>query len=115
MCNNDMIQNKTEAIMKYPYLLFAMVTTCLAAPPLSADEAASGQAIAFTCAGCHGPEGRSQGVAPALDGEEAEDLYEILIEYKTDEEEGTIMNRIAKGYSDEELRAVAEYYSKVED
>lgn len=75
----------------------------------------SGQAIAFTCAGCHGTNGVSEGVAPSIGGEDAEELYEMMKEFKSGEEEGTIMNRIAKGYSDESLRAVAEYYSKIKD
>ena len=73
----------------------------------------SGQAIAFNCAGCHGTDGRSVGLAPEFNGEDAEDLYDMMVEFKTGPEERRIMNRIAKGYSDTELRAVSEYLSKV--
>lgn len=102
--------------MKIQYLLILALTAAFTAPVVSAEgRHPSGEAVAFTCAGCHGTDGRSQGVAPELNGEDADDLYEMMIEFKTDEEEGTIMNRIAKGYSDPALRAVAEYFAKIED
>jgi len=86
---------------------------CLLAAPLALAAGASGQAIGFTCAGCHGTDGDSQGSAPSLKGEDAETLKEMLMDYKTDKDEGTVMNRIAKGYSDEEIAAVAEYFSQL--
>ena len=99
--------------MTHRNLLAASVLALLAASGAWAEP--TGQAIAFACAGCHGTDGRSVGLAPELNGEDAEDLYEMMVDYKTDKDEGTIMNRIAKGYSDSELRAVSEYLSKVED
>jgi sulfide dehydrogenase cytochrome subunit len=100
--------------MKNRSPVVTLLAAAFAAPTVSAGEP-TGQAIAFTCAGCHGTDGRSQGVAPELNGEEADELYERMIEFKTGKNEGTIMNRIAKGYSDTALRAVAEYFAKVED
>jgi sulfide dehydrogenase cytochrome subunit len=100
--------------MKYRYLFVALTVAGFTAPAVSADHP-SGEAIAYTCAGCHGTDGRSQGVAPELYGEDADDLYEMMLEFKTDKEEGTIMNRIAKGYSDPALRAVSEYFASIED
>ncbi|MGD2073606.1 MAG: c-type cytochrome [Gammaproteobacteria bacterium] len=95
-------------------LRYAILCAVLGAPsPLLAADA-SGQAIAYTCAGCHGTNGVSQGSAPSLAGEKAENLKEMLLDYKNDKEEGTIMNRIAKGYSDAELAAVAEFFSEQE-
>ena len=86
---------------------------CLLVSPLALGAGASGQAIGFTCAGCHGTDGDSQGSAPSLQGEDAERLKEMLMAYKTDKEQGTVMNRIAKGYSDEEIAAVSEYFSRL--
>ena len=86
---------------------------CLLVSPLALGAGASGQAIGFTCAGCHGTDGDSQGSAPSLQGEDAERLKEMLMAYKTDKEQGTVMNRIAKGYSDEEIAAVSQYFSRL--
>jgi cytochrome c553 len=34
-----------------------------------------------------------------------------MIEYKSGKRPGTIMDRIAKGFSDEEIRAIAAWYA----
>ncbi len=92
---------------------YSGLAACLLTSPLALGAGASGQAIGFTCAGCHGTDGDSQGSAPSLKGEDAETLKEMLMDYKTDKDEGTVMNRIAKGYSDEEIAAVSDYFSKL--
>jgi len=94
-------------------LRYSGLTVCLLAAPLALGAGASGQAIGFTCSGCHGTDGDSQGSAPSLQGEGAETLKKMLMDYKTDKRAGTVMNRIAKGYSDAEIAAVSEYFSRL--
>lgn len=66
--------------------------------------------LANTCAGCHGTNGASVGdIMPIIGGMEKEYLIEVLLEYKTGERDSTIMGRIAKGYSENELKAIASY------
>ena len=68
--------------------------------------------LANTCAGCHGTNGASAGdIMPIIGGLEKEYLYAVLSEYKSGERDSTIMGRIAKGYSDNELKAIASYLS----
>lgn len=67
---------------------------------------------AATCAACHGTEGRDQGAIPAIAGRGADALYRALIEFKTGQRPAaTVMPQHAKGYSDEELRRLAEYFA----
>ncbi|MCK5897028.1 MAG: cytochrome c [Cocleimonas sp.] len=74
---------------------------------------ASASMLADTCAGCHGVNGVSKGPAmPSIAGMSAEYLTTVLQAYKSGEAASTIMQRITKGYSDEELAQVAEVYSK---
>ncbi len=74
---------------------------------------ASAKMLANTCAGCHGFNGISKGPStPTIAGFSAEYLTELLIAYKTGDASSTIMGRIAKGYSDDELKQVAEVYAK---
>lgn len=94
-------------------LRYATLSACLLASPFALGAGASGEAIGFTCAGCHGTDGDSQGSAPSLKGEDAATLKEMLMDFKAGKEKATIMDRIAKGYSDEELAAVAEYFAKI--
>lgn len=66
--------------------------------------------LANTCAGCHGTNGASVGdIMPIIGGMEKDYLIEVLLEYKTGERDSTIMGRIAKGYSENELKAIASY------
>ncbi|MBE0615671.1 MAG: c-type cytochrome [Burkholderiales bacterium] len=86
------------------------VASLLASQPVTAADA-GGAIIAAQCNGCHGFEGASKGAAPALKGKPAQHLSRSMKDYKSGKAKGSIMNRIAKGYSDAELDNVAKYYS----
>ncbi|WP_090597220.1 c-type cytochrome [Pelagibacterium luteolum] len=72
--------------------------------------------LAGTCANCHGTDGNSPGAIPSIAGLPFEYILEQLLAFKADEVPGTtIMGRIAKGYSDEELEALALHFSEIEE
>ncbi|NNJ98358.1 MAG: cytochrome c4 [Gammaproteobacteria bacterium] len=74
--------------------------------------APSASMLANTCAGCHGTNGISVGPAsPTIAGKSAEYLKEVMEGYKSGDRHATIMNRIAKGYTDEEIALMADYYA----
>jgi cytochrome c553 len=73
--------------------------------------AARGSALANACAACHGPDGRSQGAIPSIDGLTAEDFMAALKAFRADTRQGTVMNRIAKGFDDAEISATAAYFT----
>jgi sulfide dehydrogenase cytochrome subunit len=82
----------------------------LGAAQLSAAPTA--QMLADTCAGCHGTDGSSTGPAtPTIAGMSAEYFKTTMDEYKKDARTSTIMGRIAKGYSEEEIALMADYYA----
>lgn len=68
---------------------------------------ASPQLLTLSCSGCHGANGRSPGQIPPLYGRSIEALAQALREFRADQRPATVMNRIAKGYSDAEIDAVA--------
>lgn len=69
--------------------------------------------LANTCFGCHGPNGNSVGPAsPTIAGLSNEYFIETMQGYRSGEIPSTIMTRIAKGYSDEEIKLMAGYFSK---
>lgn len=82
----------------------------LAAPSV-ANEAISGATIGYTCMGCHGVNGKSPGSIPSIAGQSESMLAAKLLAYRADGQKGTIMNRIAKGYTDAELNAVARFFA----
>ncbi|WP_300302359.1 hypothetical protein [Ferrovibrio sp.] len=67
---------------------------------------------AQTCNVCHGSASYISPTMPAIHGHDANTLYAALTEFKTDKRPYTIMGRIARGYSDEQLRALADYLAK---
>lgn len=73
----------------------------------------SASMLGNTCAGCHGTGGNTQGPAtPGIAGISREYFVDMMEDYKSDERPGTIMNRIAKGYSDEEIELMAGYFAE---
>ena len=95
-------------------VVFAVVLGLLAVPAaLWAAEAAdaSPSMLGGACAPCHGTDGRSAGAIPALSGKSAEFIVQRMVEYKAGAREGTVMNRIARGYTDSEIAAVAQHFA----
>ncbi len=97
----------------------AVIMLLLVSPPVLSEPTmntspVSGRSIAVACAGCHGTDGDlSKPGLPRLKAEPAERIYNALIEFKTGAKRSTIMGRIAKGYSDTELLAVAKYFESL--
>ena len=84
----------------------AMAGTALASGP-------SAEALAYTCAGCHGTNGQSHGPAsPTLAGLSKPVLVETMKGFKSGDIASTIMGRIAKGYSDEQFELMGEFFAK---
>ncbi len=76
---------------------------------------ASATMLADTCAGCHGPDGVSYGPAtPTIAGASSEYIIEMMTAYKNAEAPSTIMTRIAKGYTGEQIALMAGYFAKQE-
>lgn len=82
-----------------------------AAPDLS-EKGAS--ALAASCAACHGTHGQpTQGsLVGGLAGRSKNDLVQIMTQYKSGQRPATVMHQIAKGYTDAEIAAMADYFSK---
>lgn len=77
-----------------------------AAAPACAQNA-DPQLLTLSCSGCHGPGGHSPGAIPSLSGRSAEALAELMRGFRDGKRPATVMDRIAKGYSDAEIDAVA--------
>jgi cytochrome subunit of sulfide dehydrogenase len=71
-----------------------------------------GRLLASNCFQCHGTDGRGDGTFERLAGKSASDIYNDLREMKAENKRGDIMTIHALGYTDAQLRAIAEYFSK---
>ena len=85
-----------------------------AAPGLATAEdvsPATAANMARNCFGCHGPNGRSPGAIPALNGKSADFIVQSFKDFRSGERPSTVMGRHAKGYTDVEVTALATYIS----
>lgn len=107
---DDSLWQPGGAITGLKKLLFLCV--CTALPLQSQASGPSAEALSLPCNGCHGPDGVSQGASiPSIAGMNAEYMAEVMVQFKEGRRSATIMNRIARGYRDYELRKVARYFA----
>jgi sulfide dehydrogenase cytochrome subunit len=107
--------NKKALVALIGSVFMAGATQALAGP--------SAKAMADTCAGCHGTNGQSVGPAsPNLAGISEGYFIDSMLAFKNlpkgathaeDARPATIMNRIAKGYTDEQIEAMAVYFAEM--
>jgi len=95
--------------------LIAGFTIGLTSGAFAADKklmmGASDAMLGDTCAGCHGTNGISTGpAAPTISGLSNDYFVEVMQGFANGEIPSTIMGRIAKGYSEGEIKQLAKYY-----
>ncbi|TWO65501.1 c-type cytochrome [Caenimonas sedimenti] len=96
----------------------ATLAALLAAAAPFASQAQDQQALyvrslAATCANCHGTDGRAVvgSTMPALAGMPRDQLLTQLKAFKAGTRPSTIMNQLAKGYTDAQLEQIAGYFA----
>ncbi|WP_417513394.1 c-type cytochrome [Minwuia sp.] len=78
-----------------------------------AQEMDRGEMLSLSCAACHGPEAKGAGAIPALQGQSLAYIRNRMLAFKSGERQATVMGRIATGYSEEEIIAMARYLSSL--
>ncbi len=71
------------------------------------------RALAATCANCHGTDGRavSGEAMVVLAGLPQATIVEQLAAFRDGKRQATVMHQIVKGYSDEQIQAIAAYFA----
>ena len=82
----------------------------LAYPAAAQDQGA--HSLAANCTGCHGPSGNSSGAIPTIAGLERAYIVTAMQEFKAGTRQATVMHQHAKGYTDQEIEILAEYFSQ---
>lgn len=85
--------------------LFAAPIAAFAQGPQPARD------LAAACANCHGTNGASVQGMPYLAGQSKGYIVERMLEFRAGRRPATIMHQIAKGYTDEQIEALATYFS----
>jgi sulfide dehydrogenase cytochrome subunit len=98
--------------MRIPMMLASALAGSLLALPANAQYADAARSLAATCTGCHGTEGRSQAGMPALAGQPKENLLRQMLDFKSGKRPATVMHQHAKGYTDQQIEVLADYFSK---
>ncbi len=96
--------------------LFALITATFAASAIAGKEPAiaTGKMLGDTCASCHCTRGKSfDEYMPSLAGIDRQQLVRAMRDYRADRRASVVMNRIAKGYDDREIEAIADYFSRI--
>ena len=96
----------------FKYALAAGVVAWAASTGAVAGGASAGM-LSDTCFGCHGTDGASNGPAiPSIAGLSNDYFVETMNGYASGDIPSTIMGRIAKGYSEEDIAAMAKFFSE---
>jgi sulfide dehydrogenase cytochrome subunit len=76
----------------------------------SVQAADSGARLYASCAGCHGTAGAGTGgVLPVLAGQPKDAITASMRAFKAGERPSTIMQQIARGFSEEQVAQIAAY------
>jgi cytochrome c553 len=67
--------------------------------------------VAAGCANCHGTNGVSLGGIPSLAGQDKSTIVRKMQDFKGARVPSTIMNQLAKGYTDEQIELAASWYA----
>jgi sulfide dehydrogenase cytochrome subunit len=100
---------KTRTLSKIHLALAAMLA---AAAPAGAADAVDPALLADSCAACHGTGGSSVGGAPTISNLTVDYFVLAMKDYASGARPATVMNRIAKGYTEAEIAAMAQYFDK---
>lgn len=98
--------------MRSELILAAILAAGVLVPQVGSADA-SGAMVGRTCNGCHGTDGVSKGAAPSLKGIPAAYIEKAMLDFKSGKRPATVMGRIAKGYSDQEIAAVGQYFGSM--
>ena len=99
-----------EGMVKGPLaIIFCAIAALVALPAYGADDI---NARAQVCASCHGQNGKPvDNATPIIWGQQANYLYKDLHDYHSGARANPIMASIAKSFSLEDLRAMADYFA----
>ncbi|MFN8916562.1 MAG: c-type cytochrome [Burkholderiales bacterium] len=99
---------------KTTFALVALLLAGTAQAQSAAEVAKLNQAryLAANCANCHGTQGRAQAGFFSLAGYPKEAFVAQMKAFRDGTRPATIMHQLAKGYSDEQIELMAEYFAR---
>ena len=83
------------------------LAAALVAAGTNRATAAEAPAGAASCSGCHPEDANADTSVPRLVGRDAGAIVAAMQAFRSGQRPATVMDRIAKGFSDDEVRAIA--------
>lgn len=90
------------------FLIAAIGVASIAATAVVSAEPPAG---AVSCSGCHATSARVTTPVPRLIGVDQAAIVKAMREFRSGQRAGTVMDRIAKGFTDDEIQAIAAWYA----
>jgi len=97
---------RTKVVAGFAMLLLG------AAPVLAQADANAARYVAANCANCHGTAGIAKDAMPSIAGQKKEYIAEQMRAFRDGKRPATVMHQIAKGYSDAQIDAMADYFAR---
>jgi cytochrome c553 len=109
-CIRSADAQRQEDSMRTPFAALA-IALAAATAYAQAPDPNLGRNVAASCANCHGTDGVSQGTVPSLAGQSSQDIVAKMKEFKAGTRPATIMQQLAKGYTDDQIERAAAYFA----
>ncbi len=95
------------SMSKFVATAIAAVATAAAAVAASAEPPAG----AAACSGCHPASPRVTSPVPRLAGVDRAAIVRAMQDFRSGQRAATVMDRIAKGFTDDEIQAIAAWFA----
>ena len=89
----------------------AAVAICSLVIVAAAVASAEPPAGAASCSGCHSASTRVTSPVPRLVGLDRAAIVRAMQDFRSGQRAATVMDRLAKGFTDEEIQAIAAWYA----
>ena len=90
-------------------MALAVVTSCLFAPAADAAAASVPPPGAASCSGCHAASTKVETRVPRIAGRNPAEIVAAMEAFRSGQKPATVMDRIAKGFTEAEIRAIADW------
>lgn len=99
--------------MRYSISIALSLTLLISSSAVYAAGISQGAMLSNSCSACHGTDGKSPGAIPSIYGKSARFINEALTEFRSGSRASTVMGRHAKGYTDKEIKLIADYFANL--
>jgi cytochrome c553 len=93
--------------------MIAILIALLGADVSAQDANTRAQRLAANCTNCHGPADVAAGAGiPSLAGQSRDAIVKKFQSFKDGSAPATVMHQLAKGYGDDQIALIADFFSR---